>query len=164
MRFLPIAGLLDLSWTMITFFIFPIIATTNKGLFENMQESYTIMKNNFGLNSGALATFSILHGVVGRIIFTFCFSTAFFGLFIFQPTVINTFYAFIYTLIKTGHGTLEDLTVVKTLIGVGALSMASASALMATARTIFKTAVYQCTQGKPSGPFSAEAVHKIIEK
>jgi len=163
LRLFSIGALLDLSWTMTTFFIFPIIATKETGIVESMKESYTLMKENFGLNSGALITFSLVRGVVGRTIFSFCFFIATLGIMIFQPEVATNFYHFIHTVIKTGSGTLDDFTLVRIIFTIGVISIVIPSALMATARAIFKTAVYQFTQDKPSGPFNAHTIKTVSQ-
>ena len=157
---------LSLSWRMLSFFVIPILITTDMGIFVSIEKSYHIMKDHFGLNSGALVSFSIIKGVVGRTLLLLIFILMIGISFAINPKIAHQLITFIklmgssskptMKLFLTNHKAIAPLV----MIPIGALGVVSM--ILATAKDIFRTAIYQYSQGKSTGPFSSVLIKESV--
>ncbi len=152
----------SLSWYMVTFFVMPLMLSDNKGIFASLKESYTLMKDNFGLNTGALVTFSVLKSgtllTIQLLIFLGLMSVAIIThpvLFYYLVNLIKSF----FTTTSTYSDTSIPLThrdtqaLITTLFMIIPITLYFSS-IFSTAKTIFKTATYRSLKGNTTGPFS----------
>ncbi|MCK6690528.1 MAG: DUF6159 family protein [Thermoanaerobaculia bacterium] len=56
-----VAGLIGLAWSVMTFFVVPVLIYEDKGVFESVKESGRLMKQKWGESLAANASFGIFH-------------------------------------------------------------------------------------------------------
>jgi len=56
-----VAGLIGLAWSLLTFFVVPIIVYQNKGVFDSIKESGNLMKEKWGESLGGNFSFGIIN-------------------------------------------------------------------------------------------------------
>ncbi|MCC7504516.1 MAG: hypothetical protein IT259_04405 [Saprospiraceae bacterium] len=56
-----VAGLIGLAWSVMTFFVVPVLIYEDKGVFESVKESGRLMKQKWGESLAANASFGVFH-------------------------------------------------------------------------------------------------------
>ncbi len=144
-----ISELLHLAWAMLTFFVIPLIALEDKGILETIKLSGQTMQKTFGQNIGA----------------TFALQTANFLLLSIVSTVAWIIAGLLMLLISPATP-YNDTTIVLLIIILAIpliIPFFLVTPFTSAASTIFKTACYHFTQGKPTGPFSKEMIKESFE-
>lgn len=157
----------SLSWYMVTFFVMPLILSEDKGVFKSLYESYTLMKENFGLNTGALVTFSVLRSGTLLTIQLFIFLGLLCVTALTHPAllyaVINTIRsAFTDSSIEHIVLSAQDIQALLTALFIMIPVCMYFNSVFATAKTVFKTAVYRSLKGELTGPFSKVLIKDAV--
>lgn len=132
---------LQLGWNVFTFFVIPLLAFENLSTIETIKESAEILKKTWGPTAGA--TFNIGFIGLGWLLTWY--------LFFFGPFTVYCKY-FLEKPVAT------EKTVFLIICGSMAfiVPLILMSMLVTTVTTIVKTALFNYTQQKPTGPFAAD--------
>jgi hypothetical protein len=143
------AEILSLAWSILTFFVIPLIALENNGIIETIKLSGQTMQKTFGQNIGA----------------TFALQTANFLLFSIVSTA-TWIIAGLLLLLLYPTAPYSDTTIILVIFIVSIpliIPFFLVTPFTSAASTIFKTACYHFTQGKPTGPFSDQMIKESFE-
>ncbi len=140
--------LLNIAWSILTFFVIPIIAIKNLGLIDTIQDSAKAIQKSWGESLGA--TFNI--GAIRFIAFALLSSVT--GLIVSSWTGINFLHLFLNKEMPTDPQQLESFFFgIIFIIGLPAVII---NPIISAATVIFRTALYQYTLQRPTGPFSKD--------
>jgi len=132
---------LQLGWSVFTFFVIPLLAFENLSAVATLQESATILKKTWGPTAGA--TFNIGFIGLGWLLTWY--------LFFFGPFTIYCKY-FLTKPIPTEKAVFLIICgMMAFLVPLIVMSM-----MVTTVTTIVKTALFNHTRQKPTGPFTAD--------
>lgn len=144
-----LGNLISLAWAIATFFMIPIIAQEELGIIDSIKKSGNAMKKTFGQNVGATFALGIANFILFTIVSSVIWLTAFLGFYLFAPSMPYT---------ETG-ALIATFTAMITFAAPFFLTLPFTIA----AGTIFKTASYNFSQGKPIGPFSTQEIKDSFE-
>lgn len=145
-----VANILQFAWQFLTFFVYPIFALTNFGAIDSIKESGQTVKKMWGeqigatFNIGFIAFLAIL--ALGIIVWPLAFM--FFNA---QAMLFGT----------AGRHDSSDLIFILTVL---ALPILLIGLWTSTAKTVFQTAAYLHSQGKPTGLFNAQFIETSFEQ
>lgn len=140
-----IAGLLTLAWSILTFFVIPIIANEDLGIIATIELSCESMKKTFGQNVGATFALQTANFILGFAVSLFFWLLAF---------ILWSFFG--ESLLHSGAQGAFILTV-SGLTAIG-LPIILVTPITSAAGTIFRVASYNYANGKPTGPFSPQMI------
>ena len=146
-----LASLAGLAWNVATFFIFPVIAFENLGIFASIKHSAITMKKTFG--ESAIAFFSF--GIV-EMITLFCCGYGTFWL----TTIVFNDILIPLNFVSANQNNLKFIVVVTPTLFVISFIISITS----TVKTIFKTAVYAYGTNRPTGIFPPELISSSFGK
>jgi hypothetical protein len=136
--------LLSLAWSILTFFVIPILAIKDLNIIDTIKESGNTMKQTWGENLGATFNIGLVHGLIYLLL------TSAIGL------LVSAFGYNLIAILIHGNPLPED-QVYNFMFWVAIILVAPSlllSPLFTTAHTLFRTAIYQYTLNRPTGPFS----------
>ena len=138
-----------LAWGLAIFFMPSVIASETLGTFASLKRSTTLMKNTFGQSFAAGFGFSLVFGLVIFLV----------------PLGLVSFYtlSFDYLLLPLGLMVAPEIRFVAFFVAIPLITI-FLLALISTAQTIFKTAVYAYATGKPTGPFPSGLIQTSFVK
>jgi hypothetical protein len=119
-----VAGILGLAWSIMTFLVVPVLVVENKGPFDALKESMTLLKKTWGTQ------------VVGN----FSFGLIFF--FLFLPALFAIFFS-VY--LMAGVSATLGLLV----LGMAIVYIVGLALIQSALHSIFQAALYMYTQGVP---------------
>jgi len=132
-----VSNVLGASWHVVTFFMYPVLATENLKVRNSLQRSYQLFKEKFGDVIIVVTAFNLMSIVPLLLLFFFYRLFPRFAFFGFDIRVI----------------------------WASVVAMLFFSLLITTAKTIFKTALYCFATGRSTGSFSRSDLHaQIIKK
>lgn len=138
------ADLLSLAWTILTFFVIPIMALEDLGIIDTIKLSGQTMKKTFGENVGATFALGTANFILGSIVSILCWVIGGIGWMLLFPSLsYNPDIALIFTAV---------------LVGIIVLPIVLVFPITSAANIIFKVASYKYAQGKPTGPFSTQMI------
>lgn len=149
-------GALALGWSILTFFVIPIIALENNSTFESIKKSGKVMENTFGQNVGGVFSLSLVHGLL------LSGATLFFlmpSIFLLKSYLPETTHFNINNIITLFQSNPEILILSFTLFTLPLLII---NCLTKTAKNIFKVASYHSTLDKPTGPFDNGFINSVL--
>jgi hypothetical protein len=139
-----ISGLLELAWSILTFFVIPIIATEDLGIIAAIEKSGQSMKKTFGQNVGATFALGTANFILFSIVSTLVWGIAFICWWLFAPAL------------PYSHQGAMVMTFI--VLGLIALPILIVTPITSAANTIFRVASYNYANGKPTGPFSTQMI------
>lgn len=147
-----IGATLNLMWSMLTFFVVPIIAAEQLGAIATIEKSGKIMKKMWG--ESVAATFAI--SFIGLLLFIACASVIWGGAYLLQdlwfPQPIT------HTPEHTVYASRDALYFMIFLCTIAALPFFIVIPITSVAQVLFKTIVYRFSQEKTTGPFSTDFI------
>ena len=131
---------LELGWSVLTFFVIPLLAFEDLSLMATIEESGNILKKTWGQSAGA--TFNIGFMGVGWLLGWYLL---FFGPFA------------IYCKYFLEEPVMPEKAIFLTIFAVMAfiIPLLIMSVIVSTVKTIVKAALFNYTRNKPTGPFEA---------
>lgn len=132
---------IQLGWNVFTFFVIPLLAFENLSIIATIQESASLLKKTWGPTAGA--TFNIGFIGLGWLLTWYLF---FFGPF----TLYCTYF------LKKPLPTEKVLFLVITGLTAFFVPLLLITMVVTTVTTIIKTALFNYTKQKPTGPFGTQ--------
>ena len=132
---------LELGWSVLTFFVIPLLAFEDLSLMATIEESGTILKKTWGQSAGA--AFNIGFVGIGWLLAWYLF---FFGPFT------------IYCKYFLEEPVLPEKAIFLTIFAAMAfiIPLLIMSVIISTVKTIVKIALFNYTRNKPTGPFETD--------
>lgn len=142
------------TWTMLTFFLYPVIAFSNLGMLTSLKKSVDITKTNFTTTAGLTAAFKAFHHFISYVVVGLFSLTAIIG-----EAAIKLFPSYFNEPITTLTPLIFMVCVAITWL---ALIIAVPLEFMFTAQNVVATIIYRHLHNQSTGVFSHQQLEEAL--